>query len=67
MIPLPLAHIAGLPVEETLGFYGPALVAVLSAASAAVGARMRTMRGRRSKHSHASDSSRSLGARRTQS
>jgi hypothetical protein len=40
----PFAHVAGLPVEETLGMYGPALLLVLGAASARVGARLRRLR-----------------------
>ena len=49
------AHIAGIPVEETLLSFGPVLLAVLAAASASaaqrrrrIGARLRSMRiGRR--------------------
>jgi hypothetical protein len=41
------AHVGGVPLEETLGMYGPALVVVLGAASARVGARLRRLRGGR--------------------
>jgi hypothetical protein len=39
-----IAHVGGIPVEETLGMYGPALLLVLGAASARVGARLRRLR-----------------------
>jgi hypothetical protein len=39
-----IAHLGGIPVEETLGMYGPALLLVLGAASARVGARLRRLR-----------------------
>jgi hypothetical protein len=41
------AHVGGVPLEETLGMYGPALVVVLGAASARVGALLRRLRGGR--------------------
>jgi len=37
---IPLAHIFGIPVEETLGSYGPALLVAIGAAVAALRARM---------------------------
>jgi hypothetical protein len=40
-----IAHVGGVPLEETLGMYGPALMLVLGAASARVGARLRRLRG----------------------
>jgi hypothetical protein len=40
-----IAHVGGLPIEETLGMYGPALLLALGAASARVGARVRRLRG----------------------
>jgi hypothetical protein len=39
-----IAHVGGIPVEETLGMYGPALLLVLGAASASVRARLRRLR-----------------------
>jgi hypothetical protein len=40
-----IAHVGGIPIEETLGMYGPALLLALGAASARVRARLRRMRG----------------------
>ena len=40
-----VAHVGGVPVEETLGVYGPALLLALGAASARVRARVRRPRG----------------------
>jgi hypothetical protein len=36
-----IAHVSGVPIEETLGMCGPALLLVLGAVSAKVRARMR--------------------------
>jgi hypothetical protein len=35
-----LAHVGGIPVEETIGAFGPALLLVLGAASATLRARL---------------------------
>jgi hypothetical protein len=43
----PVAHVAGMPVEETVGMYGPVLVLVAGAASAKVAIRFRNLRTRR--------------------
>jgi hypothetical protein len=40
-----IAHVGGIPIEETLGMYGPALLLALGAASARVRARLRRVRG----------------------
>jgi hypothetical protein len=40
---LPLAHVGGMPIEETLGFYGPALLLAAGAASANLSARLRRL------------------------
>jgi hypothetical protein len=40
-----VAHIGGLPIEETLSTSGPALLLALGAASARVVARLRRLRG----------------------
>ena len=40
-----IAHVGGIPIEETLGMYGPALLLALGAASARVGACLRRLRG----------------------
>lgn len=44
MIGVWLAHMGGLPIEETIGLFGPALLAGLGAALATVRARVRAMR-----------------------
>lgn len=41
---VPVAHIAGIPVEETLGAFGPALVMILGAATISMRARWRRLR-----------------------
>jgi hypothetical protein len=46
MIGVPLAHIAGVPVEETLGSFTPAFLVVFGAASATLRARLRRARSR---------------------
>ena len=44
MIAGPLAHMGGIPIEETIGPFGPALLAGLGVAWASVRARFRAMR-----------------------
>jgi hypothetical protein len=46
MIGLPIAHIGGIPVEETLGSLGPVLLLAAGAASALLSARIRYLRAR---------------------
>jgi hypothetical protein len=41
---IPFAHIAGMPVEETIASLGPALLLTLGAASATLRARLRRAR-----------------------
>ena len=41
---LPLAHVGGLPIEETLGSFGPALLVALGVAWAKLRARLRPVR-----------------------
>jgi hypothetical protein len=41
---IPFAHIAGMPVEETIASLGPALVLMFGAASATLRARLRRPR-----------------------
>jgi hypothetical protein len=36
-----IAHVSGVPIEETLGMYGPALLLILGAVSAKARARFR--------------------------
>jgi hypothetical protein len=40
----PLAHVAGVPIEETLGFLAPVLLVAFGTARAAARARYRRMR-----------------------
>jgi hypothetical protein len=42
-----IAHVGGMPIEETLALYGPALLLALWAASASLGARLRRLSRRR--------------------
>jgi hypothetical protein len=42
-----IAHVGGLPIEETLGMYGPALLLALGAVSASLRARIRAPRAGR--------------------
>jgi hypothetical protein len=46
MIDAPFAHVGGLPVEETLGSFGPALLLGLGVAWARLRARLRRVRSR---------------------
>jgi hypothetical protein len=46
MIGAPLAHMGGIPIEETIGSLGPALLAGLGLAWASVRARLRGNAGR---------------------
>ena len=48
MIGVPLAHVAGIPVEETLASLGPAVLVGFGVASAQVRARLRRVRSRAS-------------------
>jgi hypothetical protein len=41
---IPFAHIAGMPVEETIGSLGPAILLTCGAASATLRARLRRAR-----------------------
>jgi hypothetical protein len=47
-----LAHVGGIPIEETIGMYGPALVLAAGAACASVGARLRRLSRRRRTATH---------------
>ena len=44
MISVPLAHVAGIPIEETLGALGPALLVAVGAAWTNLRARLRRAR-----------------------
>ena len=49
MISAPFAHIAGIPIEETLGSLGPALLVAFGVAWAQLRARLRLPRSRATK------------------
>ena len=59
MISLPLAHVGGMPIEETLGSLGPALLVGCGVAWANLRARLRRMRS----HPSADAPPRKKGAR----
>ena len=46
MISAPFAHIGGIPIEETLGSLGPALLVAFGMAGAQLRARLRPVRSR---------------------
>jgi uncharacterized membrane protein len=46
----PLAHVAGIPIEETLGAFGPALLVGLGVAWANLRSRLGRVRARTSAH-----------------
>jgi hypothetical protein len=48
MIALPVAHVGGIPIEETLGSLGPALLVAFGVAWATLRARLRPGRSRAS-------------------
>jgi hypothetical protein len=50
MIDVPLAHVAGMPIEETLASFGPALLVGFGVASAKLRARLRGVHFRASAH-----------------
>jgi hypothetical protein len=50
MIGVPIAHVGGIPIEETLGSFGPALLVAFGVAWADVRARLRRARSRASPH-----------------
>jgi hypothetical protein len=50
VIGLPFAHVGGIPIEETLGSFGPALLVALGVTWTRLRARLRTVRSRASAH-----------------
>jgi len=44
VIVIPVAHVGDIPIEETLGSFGPVLLLVAGAASARLSARVRHLR-----------------------
>jgi hypothetical protein len=47
---VPLAHVGGLPIEETLGSFGPALLIAFGAVAARLRARWLRMRSHAAAH-----------------
>jgi hypothetical protein len=45
-----IAHVGGLPIEETLGSFGPALLVAVGVAWAKLRARLRQLRSRANAH-----------------
>ena len=43
MMGVPIAHVAGIPIEETIGMYGPAFLLAFGAACTIVRARFRRL------------------------
>ena len=52
MISVPFAHVGGIPIEETLGSFGPALLMGFGVAWAKLRARLHPMRSRARAHAH---------------
>jgi hypothetical protein len=50
MIASPVAHVGGVPIEETLGSFAPALLVALGVAWAQLRARLRRVRARAGAH-----------------
>jgi hypothetical protein len=50
MISAPVAHVGGIPIDETLGSFGPALLVCLGVAWAKLRARLGRVRARTSAH-----------------
>jgi hypothetical protein len=50
VISLPFAHVGGIPIEETLGSFGPVLLVGLGVAWAQLRARLRRLRSRAGAH-----------------
>ena len=61
MIGAPLAHVAGLPIEETLASFGPALLVAVGVAWAQLRARLRLLRSRASAHAPRKKAAHSAG------
>ena len=53
MIGLPFAHVGGIPIEETIGAFGPALLVGLGVTWSRLRARLSTVRSRAGEHGRA--------------
>jgi hypothetical protein len=58
-----IAHVGGLPIEETLGSFGPALLVGFGVAWAKLRARLRRVRSRATAHPPARDGGNAMRAR----
>jgi hypothetical protein len=58
---LPFAHIGGVPIEETLGSFGPALLVGFGVTWARLRARLRRLRSRAGVHPPAQEGARGAG------
>jgi uncharacterized membrane protein len=64
VIGVPFAHVGGVPIEETLGSFGPTLLVGFGVAWAQLRARLRRVRSRAGAHAPASKTeARSAGER----
>jgi hypothetical protein len=66
MIGAPLAHVGGIPVEETLGSLAPALLVGFAVAWANLRARLRRVRSRAGAHAHRRTRGRTVQADRSE-
>jgi hypothetical protein len=64
VISLPFAHVGGIPIEETLGTFGPALLAGLAVTWTKLRAHLRTVRSRASAHASRTGGGRAVRAAR---
>jgi hypothetical protein len=66
MISVPLAHVGGIPIEETLGALGPALLVGFGAASVRLRARLLRVRPEPARRSRARAGARKIRAGRSE-
>jgi hypothetical protein len=62
VISTPFAHVGGIPIEETLASFGPALLAGFGVASATLRARLRRVRSSATEHAARARRGRPVGA-----
>jgi hypothetical protein len=62
----PIAHVGGIPIEETLAAFGPPLLVAFGVASEQLRARLRRMRSRANAHASAQKTGAQCGARRAE-
>jgi uncharacterized membrane protein len=61
MISMPFAHVGGIPIEETLWPFAPALLVVLGVAWTKLRVRLRRVRSRASAHAQPGEKGRAVG------